>query len=220
MHRKLVLMAAVAVAAGCGGTGEHRTGASPSPATGTTMGGAFASPATGITGATSGEFAAEIVSVDTAARTVTLRESAVGGTAGTMASPATRTGTGSTGTTGATAPGGTTTLRVEGTAGDMMRDFKTGDRVVVSCTMGGGSAVGGTGGTAGTTGGSTGTTGTTSGSTAGTTGTTGAGGMGTTGATTGTTGGTGTGGYATTGGSMSAGTLAGCTSVTAIRKAS
>ncbi len=216
MERKLGLLAAVVVAVGCGGTGENRTDASPSPATGTTMGGAYASPATGITGATSGEFAAEVVAVDTAARTVTLRDSAVGGTAATGT-------TGTTGTTGSTAAGGTTTVRVEGMAGDNLRDFKTGDKVVVSCSMGGGGTMG-TGGTAGTTGGTTGTTGTTAGSTAGTTGTTGAGGMGGTGTgATGTAGGTGTstGGYGTTGGTMGSSTavLSGCTSVTAIRKA-
>ena len=182
MERKLGLLAAAVVAVGCGGPGENRTDASPSPATGTTMGGAYASPATGITGATSGEFAAEVVAVDTAARTVTLRESAVGGTA-----------TGTTGTTGSTAAGGTTTVRVDGMAGDNLRDFKTGDRVVVSCTMGGGM------GTTGTTDGTMGTGGTTGGTTG----------------TTGTTGGT-----MGTGTTMSGtGVLSGCTSVTAIRKA-
>ena len=235
MQRKLGLLAAVVVAAGCGGPGENRTDASPSPATGTTMGGAYSSPATGITGATSGEFAAEVVAVDTAARTVTLRESAVGGTAAGNTGTTGTTGTTTTGTTGSTAAGGTTTVRVDGTAGDNLRDFKTGDRVVVSCTMGGAMTTGttggtmGTGGTAGTTGGTTGTTGTTGGSTAGTTGTTGAGGMGGTGTgATGTAGGTAasTGGYGTTGGTMATGTtmsgtgvLSGCTSVTAIRKA-
>ena len=149
MYRKLGLLAAVVVVVvGCGGPGDTPY-ASPSPATDTTMGGAYASPGTGMTGATSGEFAAEVVSVDTAARTVTLRESAVGGTA----SPGTRG-------TAATAPGGTTTVRVEGTAD--LGEFKTGDSVVVSCMMGGGtmgtaSPAMGTTGTTGTTGGTMGT---------------------------------------------------------------
>ena len=181
MYRKLGLLAAVVAAVGCGGMGENRTDASPSPATTTTMGGADASPATGITGATSGEFAAEVVSVDTAARTVTLRESAVGGAAATGT-------TGTTGTTGSTAAGGTTTVRVEGTAGDSLGDFKTGDKVVVSCTMGGSMASPGAGGTMG--------------------------GTATTGGTAGTTGGTmGTGTTMSTGHVLSH-----CTSVTAIRK--
>ena len=64
MHRKLGVMATVLVAVGCGGTGEYRSGASPSPGPATTMGGAYASPATTISGATSGEFAAEVVAVD------------------------------------------------------------------------------------------------------------------------------------------------------------
>jgi hypothetical protein len=182
MQRMLGLMtAAVLATAGCGGSGEDRADAGASP--GATAGYTDSAPGTtGLSGATSGEFAAEIVSVDNTARTVTLKESAVGGTAATTAPEATGAGT-----TGPTMAGGTTTVRVDGTAGDMLADLKTGDQVVVSCSMGGGAGAGLTD------------------TTAGTTGTTGAGGMGTTGTTGGTT--------------MAAGTLAGCTSVTAIRKA-
>jgi hypothetical protein len=174
MQRKLGLMAAVVVAAGCGGTSEYRSDASPAPPATTMAGSGYASPATGITGATSGEFAAEVVAVDNTAKTVTLRESAVGGSAAE----------GGAATTGSTAAGGTTTVRVEGTAGDSLGDLETGDRVVVSCTMGGGPV-----GTTGTT-----TTGGVTASPAATMG---------------------------TGTTMSgAGVLSGCTSVTAIRKAS
>ena len=128
--------AAVAVmASACGGPANETTAtrtSSTTMAAGTAAApGASSAPGTGgIVGATSGEFAAEVVAVDATARTVTLRESAVGGTAAT-------TGTSGTATTGSTAPGGTTTVRVDGTAGDTLRDYKTGDRVVVSCTMGG-----------------------------------------------------------------------------------
>ena len=183
MHRMFGLMAAAVLAtAGCGGS-EYRKDAGASPAAAASPAVAYSSPASGISGATSGEFAAEIVSVDSTARTVTLREAAVGGTAATSGAG---TGAGGSASTGSTAVGGTTTIRVDGTAGDMLRDFKTGDRVVVSCSMGGsGTAM---------------TGGTMSGATAAT----GAGGMGTTSAPTGT---------------MASGTLAGCTSVTNIRKA-
>lgn len=126
MRSNLGWLAAVAVLAGCGG-GAPETQTSP-PATG-----AYGSPATSAPmGATSGEFAAEVVAVDAAARTLTVREVAVGGTAATT----------DTATTGATAPGGTTTLSVDAAAAGSLGDLKTGDSVVVSCTMGGATGMG------------------------------------------------------------------------------
>ena len=222
MRRRMGRVAGlVVVAVGCGGPQETRTATRTSPPPAGSE--AYASPSAGMPGgAMSGEFAAEIVAADATGRTVTLRESAVGGRA--VESPAMRTRTG-TGTTGATAPSGTTTVSVEGMAGDSLRDLKTGDRVVVTCTMG--AATGSAGGPS-TAGSSTANTGSTS--SAGTAGTTGAGGMGTTGGSasgTAATHGTSTGGYAgagtpgmgsalsTTGGSV----LSGCRTVTAIRKA-
>lgn len=121
MRSNLGWLAAVAVLAGCGGAPE--TSAPASPATG-----AYGSPATSAPmGATSGEFAAEVVSVDVAAGTLTVREVAVGGTAATT----------DTATTGSTAPEGTTTLNVDAAAAGSLGDLKTGDSVVISCTMGG-----------------------------------------------------------------------------------
>ena len=219
MNRKLGWVTALLVVVGCGGPRETHTGAPASPGASSGSTG-YGSPAAGPPiAATSGDFAAEVVAVDATARTVTLRESSVGGTA--TESPATRTRTG-TGTTGATAPSGTTTVRVEGAAGAMLRDFKTGDRVVVSCTR---SVAAGSGRGASSGASSTANTGSTS--SVGSAGTTGAGGMGTSGGSaTGSAGATGTstGGYADTmgtgmgasGGSV----LTGCSAVTAIRKAS
>lgn len=129
MERKLGWMAALAVFVGCGSPQETPY-ASPSPGA-TVGGGAYTSPSPAAPIAPiSGEFAAEVVSIDASARTVTLRESAVGGTAATK--PA----------------AGTTTVQVEGAAGDSLRDFKTGDRVVVSCMLKGTVAPTGTTGTA------------------------------------------------------------------------
>ena len=118
MQRKLGWMAALVVIVGCGSPQEGSY-ASPSPAAGAPAGGgAYASPSAAAPAAPiSGEFAAEVVAVDASARTVTLRESAVGGTAATKAAA------------------GTTTVNVEGAAGDSLRDFKAGDRVVVSCLL-------------------------------------------------------------------------------------
>jgi hypothetical protein len=117
MDRKLMGVAALVVAVGCGGP-ETRTDASPSPsalAGGVGPGSpAAAAPMSPI----SGEFAAEVVSVDATTRMVTLRESAVGGKAATAASRA-----------------GTVTVSVEEAAGDSLRDLKKGDHVVVSCML-------------------------------------------------------------------------------------
>lgn len=117
MQRKLGWMAALAVVVGCGP--QETPYASPSPAAAAPAGaGAYASPAAAApVGPISGEFAAEVVSVDASARTVTLRESAVGGEAA------------------ATAAARAATIAVEGAAGDSLRDFKAGDRVVVSCLL-------------------------------------------------------------------------------------
>jgi hypothetical protein len=120
MQRKLGWMAALVMVVGCGP--REAPYASPSPAP--VGGGAYASPSPAAISPISGEFAAEVVAVDAAARTVTLRESAVGGMA-------------------AASPASNVTLNVEGDAGNTLRDFKAGDRVVVSCLLTG--AVGATG---------------------------------------------------------------------------
>lgn len=132
MLRKLGWAAALLVVAGCSPKGDYtKATESPAATTATTMaagttGGATAGSAgSAPVGATSGEFAAEVVSVDAAARTVTLREAAVGGTAAASGTAA-----------GQGAAAGSTTVHVEGAAGSGLGQFKAGDRVVVSCTMG------------------------------------------------------------------------------------
>jgi hypothetical protein len=165
------------------------------------LGGGLAYAQTGTTGTTSDtrsadtsrrqsthKLTAEVVSADSSARTITVRNLAMGsghaGSSATTPGPGTTggpgtsgtdtgtmgSGTGTTGTgtdTGSAMGSATLTLKVEGKAANDLKKISAGDTVELTCRMAGMSGTSGTTGT-GTTGTGTSETGTT-----GTTGTTG-----------------------------------------------
>jgi hypothetical protein len=134
----------VAAAAACGGGNDSGAGAGASPGTAISpaMGaspGAMGGTTGGTTGtmppgATGGDFAVTVVEVDSAGNTITVRESAVGGTAAG----------------GADAQGPTARLNVAASGRNDLASVKAGDRVTITCTISaGGTATGGAAGGAG-----------------------------------------------------------------------
>lgn len=131
MNKKMLVLPLVVLAFGCRDRYEGEAGATSSPSPGASPY-AMESPST-YASPGSGDIVVEVVSVDTAGRTINVRESGATGTAAT--------GTGQR-------------LTVSSTAATMLTDIRPGDRITITCDSG----TAGTGATGtGTTG--TGTTG-------------------------------------------------------------